>query len=70
MGGCLVRLESENVENVLVFKGILKNSCKELSHFEKKMIFYSCRIEVAKVLEKVFETNVSIMKRSLATSSF
>ena len=32
-------LESKNVKKVLVFKGILKNSCKELSHFEKKMIF-------------------------------
>ena len=29
-------IESKNVKKVLVFKGILKNSCKELSHFEKK----------------------------------
>ena len=32
-------IESKNVKKVLVFKGILKNSCKELSHFEKKNIF-------------------------------
>ena len=32
-------IESKNVKKVLVFKGILKNSCKELSHFEKKMDF-------------------------------
>ena len=29
-------IESKNVKKVLVFNGILKNSCKELSHFEKK----------------------------------
>ena len=32
-------IESKNVKKVLVFKGILKNSCKEWFHFEKKMIF-------------------------------
>ena len=32
-------IESKNVKKVLVFKGILKNSCKELSHFEKKIDF-------------------------------
>ena len=33
-------IESKNVKKVLVFKGILKNSCKELFHFEK-MIFFN-----------------------------
>ena len=32
-------IESKNVKKVLVFKGILKNSCKELFHFEKKIFF-------------------------------
>ena len=32
-------IENKNVKKAMVFKAFLKISCKEFSHFEKKMTF-------------------------------